>query len=78
MQLPKLSQLRNLSLGLLAAGSLLLPASQAEAAASAEITQMTDDVTSLTDLAKTVVLPVAGIIIAFSGGALIVKRVIYS
>ena len=78
MRLPKLSQLRNVSLGLLAAGSLLLPASQAEAAASSEITQMTDDVTSLTDLAKDVVLPVAGIIIAFSGGALIVKRVIYS
>lgn len=78
MRLPKLSKLRNVSLGLLAAGSLLLPASQAQAVASAEITQMTDDMTSLTDLAKDVVLPVAGIIIAFSGGALIVKRVIYS
>ena len=73
-----MDKIRNLSLAALAGAALLLPASQADAAPSAEITQMTDDVTSLTELAQGVVLPAAGVIIAFGAGALIVKRVVYS
>ena len=46
----------------------------AEAAASPEITQMTDDLTALGDLAKDVMLPVAGIVIAFVIGSRLVKR----